>query len=127
MSILKDSIVLYVEDDENIRESVARALRRRVKSIVTAENGKEGLERFLQNGFNIVLTDLEMPIMNGIEMIENIRKETEYKYPIVVITAYRDEEHYTPLADAYIYKPINLEELENTIVELLIKYSKNEK
>lgn len=123
MYTIDSSKILYVEDEEAVRESVARALRRRTKEVVTAINGKDGLDKFLANGFNIVLTDLEMPIMNGITMIEEIRKATSFQYPIIVITAYQDDDHFTPLADAYIYKPINFEELESTIIKLLEKYS----
>lgn len=126
MSILKEATILYVEDDDSIRDAVTRALKRRVKEVKTAENGQDGLEKFMSNGFDIVLTDLEMPVMNGIEMIENIRKSSKNAFPIVVITAYKDDEHFTPLADAYIYKPIVLDELENTIVDLLEKYSNKE-
>lgn len=122
---LKDITVLYVEDEENVRVSISRALQRRVGSVITASNGKEGLEIFEKRHPTIVVTDLEMPVMNGIAMIEKIREISGVKYPIIVITAYRDDEHYTSLADAYIYKPINFDELEQTVARLVQERANN--
>jgi YesN/AraC family two-component response regulator len=121
MDTLRDITVLYIEDEEEVRNSIARALKRRVGNIITAANGKEGLELFKTQRPSIVITDLEMPIMNGMVMIEKIREISGNDYPIIVVTAYKDEEHYTPLADGYIYKPINFEELEEMMLSLVAK------
>ena len=111
--------ILYVEDEQAIRDGLLRFFQRRSGKIALAANGAEGLETFKQVRPDIVVTDLEMPIMSGLEMIEKIREISGRDYPIIVITAYKDDEHYTPLADGYIYKPIRLEELENMIITLL--------
>jgi YesN/AraC family two-component response regulator len=121
---LKDVTVLYVEDEEEVRNAIAKALRRRVGDIVTASNGKEGLELFTKDKPDIVVTDLEMPIMSGIVMIEKIRELYGSGYPIIVVTAYKDDEHYTPLANGYIYKPIHFDELEEMMASLVEKMGK---
>jgi CheY-like chemotaxis protein len=109
--LFKSLAVVYVEDDDDMRESVARLLRRRVGSLYLAANGREGLNMVRDHHTDMVITDLEMPVMNGLEMIRLIRAEFSEHMPIIVITAYKDEEHRTPLADYYVYKPLDSREL----------------
>ncbi len=109
--ILKKLIVVYVEDEEPVLRKIGNVLNRRVKEIYLAKNGLEGLKLVREHKPHMVITDLEMPVMNGIEMIERIRKDDGNYVPIIVLTAYRDEDHYTDLANAYVYKPIMLPEL----------------
>lgn len=121
IDLLKSLTILYVEDDEMVRDSISATLKRKVKVIYEAENGKEGLELTKKHNPDVILTDIEMPVMNGLKMIEEIRKEFGNRHPIVVITAYRDNEHFSDLADGYIYKPIKLKELFSKIVTLIEK------
>ena len=115
---MKEMTVVYVEDDEEMRESIARLLRRRVGALHLATNGKEGLELVRRAEPALVLTDLEMPEMNGIEMIHRIREELSSSVPIIVITAYNDNDHFTEKANRYVFKPVNTEELFATMGEL---------
>lgn len=123
IEILKSISVVYAEDDELIRQSITRIIRRRVKEIHSAEHGKEGLELIQQYNPDMVITDIEMPVMNGLEMIEAVRSIYGPDTPVIVVTAYQDEEHHTDLADAYIYKPIESQEL----FELMIRLVKERK
>jgi YesN/AraC family two-component response regulator len=120
--MLKNLTVLFVEDEESVRNNIAQALRRRIGTVVTAGNGEEGLEQLQLCDPDIVITDIEMPVMNGIDMIKKIRMIYNHHRPIIVITAYKDEEHYTKLADAYLFKPVLIDELETLIVELVKQY-----
>lgn len=122
MSKLKDIVIVYVEDEDAIRSKIASFLKRRVKGVYEASNGKDGVELIKEYNPHVVITDIEMPIMNGLEMIKVIRELYDGKKPIIVITGYKDEQHYTDEADAYLYKPINLHKLIDTI-EMLIKKS----
>ena len=72
---------------------------------------------------DMVITDIEMPVMNGLEMIEEVRRIYGPETPVIVVTAYQDEEHFSDLADAYIYKPIESQEL----FELMIRLTKERK
>lgn len=119
--LLKEVTVLYVEDEEQVRHNIGLALKRRVKQVELAENGQEGLDRFRTFHPDIIITDLEMPVMNGLEMIRKIREACKRDCPIIVLTAYRDEEHFTEQADAYLYKPVIIDELETLIARLLKK------
>ncbi len=115
MSRMEESVIVYVEDDKTIQEQISRVLRRWVKEIYVGNNGEEGLEQVKEHDPDLVLTDLEMPVMNGLEMIKKIREIYGENKPIIVLTGYDDDEHYTELADAYIYKPIEIDILKETI------------
>ena len=119
IEILKSISVVYAEDDELIRQSITRIIRRRVKEIHSAEHGREGLELIHQFKPDMVITDIEMPVMNGLEMIEEVRKMYGPETPVIVVTAYQDDEHHTDLADAYIYKPIESQQLFELMVRLV--------
>lgn len=119
MSQLASKVIVYAEDDKFVRSAIARYLQRRVKVVREAENGEEGLELMRECNPDVVITDLEMPIMNGIEMIKRIREEFGADKPIIIVTGYNDKEHYSEQADAILYKPLDLELLIETIERLL--------
>lgn len=117
---LERTKVLYVEDEQIIRESISRCLRRRIKELFLAQNGKEGLALFKEHNPDIVVTDIRMPMMNGLEMameIKNINCDT----PIIITTAYNDEEYFLKAIDIgidkYIKKPINNTDLLNVLIK----------
>ena len=108
--LLKQQKVLYVEDEEIARQSIGIFLRRHVGELLLAANGSDGLARYQENRPGIVITDLEMPIMNGMEMIRRIR-ERDQSVPIIITTAYDDEAHQCPDADRVILKPVLFSDL----------------
>ncbi|MBF0488815.1 MAG: diguanylate cyclase [Nitrospirae bacterium] len=102
--------VLYVEDEAIIRDSIARFLRRRIKDLLLAGNGKEGLEIYKKESPDIVVTDIMMPVMDGIEMsraIKSINEDT----PIIITSAFNDEDYFLKSIEIgvakYIKKPVN--------------------
>ena len=112
--IAKDLSVLYVEDDVNIRKSMEAYLKKLFNLVRSAENGKEGLELFATREFDIVVTDLSMPVMDGIEMIEEIKKQNETQ--AILITTAHTESNYMLSAikdgvDGYIIKPFDFPQL----------------
>lgn len=123
--MLEKVVIIYVEDEPEVRAQIALFLRRRVKELFEASNGEEGLALIQEHDPDVVITDLEMPVMNGIDMIKKIREYYNGQKPIIVITGYMDDEHHTDLADAYLYKPINMHKLAEVIEELLVKYGKS--
>ncbi len=102
--------VLYVEDEEITRKAIEVILKRRVKDIYLAANGKEGIEIFDEKKPDVVVTDIEMPVMNGLEMIDAIR-EKDNEVPIVVITAFKDEAHKSDKANYNLVKPLNKQDI----------------
>lgn len=103
--------MLYVEDDAPTRAQLSRFLRRRVGHLVEASNGAEGLARFRAERPALVITDIEMPEVDGLAMAEEIRR-LDADIPIVVITAF-EEVHYLRRAievgvNQYVSKPVDV-------------------
>lgn len=116
--LLKQQTVLYVEDEEIARQSIGIFLRRHVGELLLAANGSDGLARYQENRPGIVITDLEMPIMSGMEMIRRIR-ELDQAVPIIITTAYDDEAHQCPDADRVILKPVLFTSLLQAVTDCL--------
>lgn len=98
--------VLCVEDDELTRLSIVNIIRRRAAEIFTASDGEEGLDIFLKQKPDLVIADLDMPIMSGAEMISEIRKH-DTEVPIIVVTAFSDQGRNVSGADYVMVKPVH--------------------
>ena len=115
---LKEMVILYVEDDDITRDACSIMLSRLVKKVHQAENGLDGLNKYREFNPDIIITDIEMPIMNGKEMVKNI-KEISPEQPIIVITAFKDEEHHVSSVNKILYKPINKMEVKEVLYSLV--------
>jgi len=118
MDSLKNLTVLYVEDDNEVRENIANSLSYFVKHVESASNGDEAYELYEKISPDIIITDIDMPGMNGLELSARVRESDSF-IPIVITTAYRTEEF---LLDAvslhlerYIVKPISLAKLKDSL------------
>ncbi|MDF1877416.1 response regulator [Sulfurimonas sp. SAG-AH-194-L11] len=102
--------VLYVEDDELIRDQTASFLGRFFKDIVLGEDGSIGISKYKERKFDIVITDINMPNMNGIDMIREI-KEINYEQIVLVTSAHNDSDYLIQLINLdvmrFILKPFN--------------------
>lgn len=102
--------ILYVEDEEIIVKAMSRFLKRSIGTVHVAQNGAEGLELFLQHRPDIVITDIQMPIMNGLEMAAEIRN-IDTEVPIILTTAFNEINYLAEAielgVDKYIKKPID--------------------
>ena len=109
---MSDYNVLIVEDSPTMRQLIAFALKRiRGVRIVEANDGVDGLKKLSSERFDLILTDINMPIMDGLKLVSLVRNDANYKtIPIVVITtegAQEDRERALALgANDYIPKPI---------------------
>lgn len=121
--------ILYVEDETDIRESLAEWLGRRASGLLVATNGQEGLQLYQQHFPDIVITDIKMPVMNGLEMAREIRKISP-KAQVVVISAHSDTEFFMDSIeigiDQYVLKPIDTNKLAKAL-ERCAEYIKLEK
>lgn len=121
---LKHMNLLFVEDDDELRPLMARLLERHFGSLHMASNGQEGLEIFCRHKPDIVLTDISMPVMNGLEMVRAIRK-LDPCVPILVVSAHGDGRSLDDALDAgvdkFLVKPICTEFLWVCIADLLQK------
>lgn len=106
--------ILIVEDDEDIRDLLVETLKRWYYDPLATRNGKEGLEKFHSHSFPLIITDIRMPVMDGLTMLKTIKKENP-KTSVIVITGYPSVdsavESLIEGADSYLIKPINLDDL----------------
>lgn len=106
--------LLYVEDEESLRETSSSMFKYLFKKVDTAQNGKEGLELYKENSYDIVITDINMPILDGLEMSKQIR-EINPEQTIIITSAYSDSEKLMETIkiglDSYLVKPIDWEQL----------------
>lgn len=117
---LKSLTVLYVEDEDDIRDQLCVFLKRRCRKVYTAANGKKGLEAFQKYQPNIIITDILMPIMDGLKMAEHIR-EMRPNIPIIVITAFEEPRYFHRAIELgvhqYVSKPVKLNILEEALIK----------
>ena len=103
--------ILFVEDEEMIRKPMQNMMQRLCGDVVSACDGAEAFEIYKKRPFSVVITDLQMPNMNGAELSKNIRKINKEQL-IVIITAYRDGEEIKQAqqygVDYIIEKPLSL-------------------
>jgi two-component system chemotaxis response regulator CheY len=117
--------VLVVEDSPTMRQLIVFALKRiRNFQIVEANDGVDGLKKLSAEKFDLILTDINMPIMDGLKLVSMVRNDPNYKtVPIVIITtegAAEDRERALALgANAYITKPIQTMQILETVRRLL--------
>lgn len=122
---MADYKALVVEDSQTMRQLIVFALRR-LKSldITEADDGGDALKKLQAAKFDILITDINMPIMDGLKLVRVVRQDATHKeIPIVIITtegAQEDRERALALgANAYITKPIQAPQVINTVKELL--------
>jgi len=117
---LKTLVVLFVDDEEFVVKTMKEIFPMLFKNCYFANNGIEGVDLYKNNKIDIVITDLSMPKMNGIEMLKNIQKINKNFKSICVSghneKNYLEDAHF--LGSAYIVKPINSAELYKALSSL---------
>ncbi|WNY98603.1 hybrid sensor histidine kinase/response regulator [Sulfurospirillum sp. 'SP'] len=125
----KDLKVLYVEDDPALREEISLFLNDIFKQVDVASNGEEGLLKLAQNRYHLVITDIRMPIMDGVEMIEKI-KELYPQQPILVTSAHNESEYLVKLINLgvnnFITKPLQSDQILNVLHSIVEKIHKEQ-
>lgn len=79
--------IMIVDDEEGIRKSLSSYLKLEDYNVDTAENGKEALEKLRKTKYNIVLMDINMPVMDGLEALKEI-KRIDFSIQVIMMTAY---------------------------------------
>ena len=122
----KNLNILYIEDNISVQKQTTKMLESFFNKIYLANNGKEALELFeKENLYNLVITDIEMPLLDGISFIEAIRKYNK-KIPIIVLSAHDNKNYFLKTIkagiDGYILKPYTLEQIVQTLEYIIDKY-----
>lgn len=117
-------IVLTIDDDRFIRTMICDVLEEDGYTVVQAKNGKEGIEKFLETSPDLILMDVEMPIMNGFEACQVIKEHPQGKHtPMLFVTSRADDDFVDKAfgigADDYILKPIHTSVLRRRIRRMI--------
>jgi DNA-binding response OmpR family regulator len=119
--ILKDKNALYIEDEQDVLTNISKLLKKFFNNFYTAGSAEEALEIFEDNKIDLLLVDIELPKMNGIDFIREIRKKAK-TIPIVVISAYTKTDYLLQSIelnlDKYIVKPLTSRKI-HTLLETL--------
>ncbi|WP_206732234.1 response regulator transcription factor [Halarcobacter mediterraneus] len=125
--ILKDLKILFVEDENNISKLLKNAVSDYFYSFITAKDGKEGIEKYKNTSPDIVISDIMMPNLDGLEMTKVLR-EIDESLPIIILSAFSDKEKLLKAIDLginkYFIKPFNPEELLEYLSTLAEKLDK---
>ncbi|MCP4104497.1 MAG: response regulator [Desulfobacteraceae bacterium] len=102
-------LILVVDDSYSTREIEKSILELENYDVVTACDGIDGLEKLADHHFDLIITDIKMPRMDGLAFVENIRQRDEYRQiPVIVVSSVEDadvkEKFVSKGADSYIYK-----------------------
>ena len=116
--------ILIVEDEDMIREGISDYLADCGYKTIQAADGQEALEQFLNHQIALVLLDIQMPKLNGLEVLSEIRKTSQV--PVLMLTAFQDEEYkmsaFASLADGYLEKPFSLSLLKVRVDAIFKRY-----
>ena len=116
--------ILIVEDEDMIREGISDYLADCGYETIQAADGLEALEQFSNHQVALVLLDIQMPKLNGLEVLSEIRKTSQV--PVLMLTAFQDEEYkmsaFAALADGYLEKPFSLSLLKVRVDAIFKRY-----
>ncbi|WP_263393812.1 response regulator transcription factor VncR [Streptococcus infantis] len=116
--------ILIVEDEDMIREGISDYLTDCGYETIQAADGLEALEQFSNHQVALVLLDIQMPKLNGLEVLSEIRKSSQV--PVLMLTAFQDEEYkmsaFAALADGYLEKPFSLSLLKVRVDAIFKRY-----
>lgn len=122
--IFKDLTVLYVEDEELARGLLTDFLKRRFAAVYSAKDGDEGLRLFKTYSPDIVITDIQMPVMDGLAMSKAI-KDIDSDEPIVIVSAFNDIEYLLEAIDigveGYVSKPVDIKKLQYNLYRCALR------
>ncbi len=118
--------ILYVDDERFLRNTVERILKRAGYEFVGAENGADGVIKASEQKFDLIISDVRMPVMNGPQMVQQLR-ESGCTIPIVFMSGDTGEHEglvqqmlFEELVQGFIHKPFDTVSLLDAIKELLV-------
>lgn len=118
------SSVLIVEDDRESNDNIAFFLQKRFTDVISAYDGEEGWTRYREETPDIMIVDIEMPKMNGLELIQKIRHKDPH-IPIIILTAYSHQDYLlkavTLKLDNYLIKPVTYAKLSDALERIFQK------
>lgn len=127
--IANNLTILYVEDDNELRYIIEKYLLKFFSTVKACKDGEKGLEEYKKNRYDIIITDIKMPKLNGLQMATKIKEINEMQ-DIIILSAYSEIENYVESirigVEGYILKPINYEHMNQLLFKVSTKI-KNKK
>ena len=118
INVTKDLSILYAEDDMQLQEQIKDFFELLFKHVVTVNNGADALTKYKEEKFDIVISDVKMPLLNGMELSQHIRDINPIQ-PIIIVSAYNDLEYLIQFINLnirqFIQKPINIDDMLETL------------
>jgi len=118
LAFTKDLKILYVEDDRELQEQTKELFEMLFSSVTVASDGAEALAYYEEEAFDILISDIKMPTMDGIELSTRIREKNPYQ-SIIIISAYNDTEYLMKFINLnirqFIQKPIDFDNMIETL------------
>lgn len=117
-----DQVILVVDDEEGLRDALSRLFEDEGYTVISAESGEQALEMLQQTRVDLILTDMRMPGMSGIELLKEVR-ETHGNIGVIILTGYGEIESYIEAmnfgAMEYVSKPFRVNELKFIVSKIL--------
>jgi len=112
LSLFEHLTILYAEDEESLRHSVAQTLELFFDKVIQASNGEEALELFFEHNPDVLLLDICMPKCNGLELLKKIRASHK-RVPVIIMSAYAEQNYFLQSIELnickYLLKPFSKE------------------
>lgn len=113
--------LLFIEDDETVRSSGLSLFQELFQETVVAVDGQDGWEKFQADDFDLIITDVNMPNMDGITLLKNIRA-VDSKIAVIMLTAHNDMKYILGASEnrtsGYIIKPLTLDSLGEALLKI---------
>ncbi len=126
--IIKKLSILYIEDDIEVKKDIIELLKVMFKIVYQADNGLDGFDIYNEKSPDIILTDIDMPKMNGIDFIKEVRKN-DNNTQIIIISSYDDKKYLYEAVklklEDYILKPFSYKKFLNALENVIQKLSKD--
>jgi len=123
LNVFNDKKVLYAEDEEGIRENISEILELFFDKVVSVADGEEAMEQISLNCFDVLIFDICMPKLDGLDAIKRVRKKDE-KIPILILSAHTDREYLWRAVELKITKYLTKPYDKYTLTEALKKAAK---
>ena len=124
VQISKSIKLLYVEDDDDARQTTLKLLSNFFDDITIAVDGLDGINKFQNSKFDLIISDINMPELNGLEMLKVIR-EIDKDISVLMLSAHDDSVYFVKAielnVDGYILKPLQLEQFTTTLIKIIQK------
>jgi len=121
VSYLENLTLLYVEDSKSSREMTTMILELFFREVIIGVDGEDGLNKFKENNIDIVIADINMPKLNGLELCSKI-KDMNSEIPLIILSAHNEQsfidESKAIGVDNYLFKPIDIKKLNNVFLDI---------